>query len=123
MATPGNNFNVSGDLLVSGDVINPGLNQVLIDTGAIVLNADNFTYFDFTVTLQSTVATIFEVGIFNNNDSPYKTLMISTVSNDSKTFSLFNVPVADNQKLKIRSNLGIVGTVNVSMNLQAIGRN
>ena len=114
--------NISGDLLTSGDIIDPEIEQVLLCTGTINHKASNHCYFNITVSLYSSAPCLFEIGVYNADNSKLKSFICSVLADNSKVIAFEKIPIADGKKFRIVSGSTIQGKVNVALNLTAVGQ-
>lgn len=115
-------INNAGDLLTSGDIASPSGGQVLLDSGSISPDFSIHGYADINVTLNSSVAMIFTIGVYASNDAPIHTFTYGTSSGVGANIELKRVPflVGQGQKFKVVAATGSVGTVNVALNIAII---
>jgi len=108
--------------LTSGDISNPGANQSLLDSGAFSTGSTTETFTSIKATLNASVAAIFEIGVFDSGGTAVKTFTYGVLAGDAKNVDLPVISVIDTQHIKIRNvTLIVLGTVNVSLSVRAMG--
>lgn len=110
-------MNHQGDLIVSGDVLNPAGGAVLVNTGAVDHGYATRGYHDISIILQTTIAATFIIGEYNPGGSAVNTFKFTVLGTQSSFITLKNVPITTGNSFKI-SNAGIlIGTANVALNI------